>query len=205
MESIAGNIHKRIVKHGKGCVFTPADFLDLGSRQAVDLAIHRLVKKGILRRIAHGLYDYPLVDPDIGSLAPSIDAVVTALQGRDHFLILASGGYSANQLGLSEHIPMKVVFYTDGPERDIVLGKRKIMFKHTTPRVMATANRISGHVIQALRHLGKEHITEDIIVKLRKRLSRAEKQQLLQDIRYAPAWVGAIIRRISENEESHND
>ena len=202
MESIEVKIYKRIDKRGQGCVITPADFLDLGSRQAVDLALHRLVKKGILRRIARGLYDYPHVDPDIGALAPSIDAVVAAVQGRDHTSIQASGGYAANQLGLSEQVPMKIVFHTDGPVRRIALGKRTIVFKHTTPRIMATANRISGQVIQALRHIGKEHIDDVIIAKLRKPLSRSDKQQLLQDIRYAPAWVGAIMRCIAGDEES---
>jgi len=202
MESIEYKIQRRIDECGKGCVVTPADFLDLGSRPAVDLALHRLVKKGILRRIARGLYDYPHIDPDLGSLAPSIDAVVTAVQGRDHTSIQASGGYAANQLGLSEQVPMKIVFHTDGPERRVVLGKRTIVFKHTTPRIMATANRISGQVIQALRHIGKEHADNMVITRLRQRLSRSEKKQLLQDIRYAPAWVGAIMRRIADDEES---
>ncbi|MEI7831954.1 MAG: DUF6088 family protein [bacterium] len=200
MESIEKNIQKRIEECGKGCVFTPAEFLDMGSRQAVDLALHRLVKKGIVRRITRGLYDYPIVDSNLGILAPPIDAIVTAVQERDHTLIQASGGYAANQLGLSEQVPMKIVFYTDGPVRRIELGKRSILFKHTTPRVMATANRISGQVIQALRHIGKEHIDDAIIAKLRNRLSLPDRQQLLQDIRYAPAWVGAIMRNIAEEK-----
>ena len=127
MESIEFKIQKRIAdERGQGCVVTPADFLDLGSRQAVDLALHRLVKKGILRRIARGLYDYPHVDPYLGALIPSIDAVVAAVQGRDHTSIQASGGYAANQLGLSDQLPMKIVFHTDGPVRRIALGKRTI-------------------------------------------------------------------------------
>jgi predicted transcriptional regulator of viral defense system len=202
MESIEQKIHQRINERGQGSVITPADFLDLGSRQAVDLALHRLVKKGTLRRIARGLYDYPRVDSDLGPLAPSIDAVVAAVQGRDHTAIQASGGYAANQLGLSDQVPMKIVFHTDGPERRVALGKRMIVFKHTTPRIMATANRISGQVIQALRHIGKAHVDEMMIARLRQRLSRSEKQQLLQDIRYAPAWVGAIMRRIADDEET---
>jgi predicted transcriptional regulator of viral defense system len=202
MESIEQKISQRINTRGQGSVVTPADFLDLGSRQAVDLALHRLVKKGTLRRIARGLYDYPRVDPELGPLAPSIDAVVAALQGRDHTTIQAAGGYAANQLGLSDQVPLKIVFYTDGPERRVALGKRIIVFKHTTPRRMATANRMSGLVIQALRHIGKAHVDAMIIARLRQRLSRSEKQQLLQDSRYAPAWVGAIMRRIADDEET---
>ena len=43
----------------------PVDFLDLGSRQAVDLALHRLVHKGTIRRLARGLYDYPILPEEL--------------------------------------------------------------------------------------------------------------------------------------------
>ena len=74
MQSIDSKILSRIYGRGKGCVVTPGDFLDLGSRQAVDLALHRLAKKGTLRRLARGLYDYPRIDMDLAPLSPTTDA-----------------------------------------------------------------------------------------------------------------------------------
>ena len=41
-------------------VWTPVDFLDLGSRVNVDKVLQRLVAAGTLRRIDRGLYDTPL-------------------------------------------------------------------------------------------------------------------------------------------------
>jgi len=196
MQSIDSKILSRIYGRGKGCVATPGDFLDLGSRQAIDLALHRLVKKGTLRRLTRGLYDYPRIDPDLGLVSPTIDAVAKALKGRDNIRLQPSGGYAANLLGLSEQVPAKVVFFTDGPARRIQLGKQVIIFKHTTPRAMATAGRVSGLVIQALRYLGRKHIDDSIIAWLQKQLKDNEKRQLLYDIRNAPAWIAAIIRRI---------
>ena len=200
MQSIDSRILSRIYGRGKGCVFTPGDFLDLGSRQAVDLALHRLAKKGTLRRLARGLYDYPRVDADLGPLSPTTDAVVKALKGRDNILLQPSGGYAANQLGLSDQVPMKIVFLTDGPARHVQLGKQVIMLKHTTPRVMATAGRVSGLVIQALRHIGQRHVDDLTVAHLRKRLSGDDRKQLLRDIRYAPAWIAAILRRVAGPE-----
>jgi hypothetical protein len=202
MQSIDSKVLNRIYGRGKGSVFTPTDFLDLGSRQAVDLVLHRLVKNGILRRIARGLYDYPRLDPDLGPLSPNIEAVVKALKGRDKIRLQPSGAYAANLLGLSEQLPTKVVLLTDGPNRRIQLDKQVIILKHTTTRVMATAGRISGLVIQALRYIGQRHIDESTINILRKRLSGEEKKQLLQDIRYAPAWIANIFRRVAQQEES---
>ncbi len=200
MQSIDSKILSRIYGRGKGCVVTPGDFLDLGSRQAVDLALHRLAKKGTLRRLARGLYDYPRTDPDLGPLSPTTDAIVKALKGRDRILLQPSGGYAANLLGLSDQVPMKIVFLTDGPARRVQLGKQVIMLKHTTPRAMATAGRVSGLVIQALRHIGQRYVDDAIVARLQKRLSDDDRKQLLQDIRYASAWIAAILRRVAGPE-----
>jgi hypothetical protein len=197
MQSIDSRILSRIYGRGKGCVVTPGDFIDLGSRQAVDLALHRLAKKGTLRRLARGLYDYPRIDPVLGILAPTIDAIVKALKGRDKILLQPSGGYSANLLGLSDQVPMKIVFLTDGPARRVQIGKQVIMLKHTTPRAMATAGRISGLVIQALRYIGQRHSGDAVMAGMQKRLSAEDKKQLLKDLRYAPAWIAAIMRRVA--------
>jgi len=197
MQSIDSKIVNRIYGRGKGCVVTPGDFLDLGSRQAIDLALHRLVKKGTLRRLSRGLYDFPSIDRDLGPLSPTIDAVAKALKGRDNIRLQPSGGYAANLLGLSEQVPTKVIFLTDGPARRVQLGKQVIVLKHTTPRAMATAGRTSGLVIQALRFIGQRHVDDSIIARLQKQLSDADKKQLHQDIRHAPAWIAAIIRRVA--------
>jgi hypothetical protein len=176
--------------------------MDLGSRQAVDLALHRLAKKGTLRRLARGLYDYPRTDSDLGLLSPTTDAIVKALKGRDKILLQPSGGYAANLLGLSAQVPMKIVFLTDGLSRRVQIGKQVIVLKHTTPRAMATAGLISGLVIQALRHLGQGHVDDAVVARLQKRLSSDDKKQLLKDVRYAPAWIVAILRRVAGPAEN---
>lgn len=202
MQSIDSKILNRIYGRGKGCVVTQGDFLDLGSRQAVDLALHRLVKKGTLRHLARSLYDYPRQDPDLGLLFPTLDAIAKALKGRDNIVLQPSGGYAANLLGLSDQVPMKIVFLTDGPARKVQIGKTTILLKHTTPRSMATAGRVSGLVIQALRHLGQRHVTDETVSVLQKRLSADDKKQLLKDVRYAPAWIAAIMRRVARQEDA---
>ena len=58
MDSLEKRIHSRIQHKGKGWCFTPRAFHDIGSTGAVRIALHRLVKKGEVRRLARGLYDY---------------------------------------------------------------------------------------------------------------------------------------------------
>ncbi len=180
-------------------MFTHKQFVDLGNRTAVASALKRQKRAGTIRQLARGLYDYPRHNPNLGVLAPSVDAVAAALKGRDAIRLQPSGGYAANLLGLSEQIPMKVVFLTDGPSRQMVIGKQGIILKRTTPRNMATAGKISGLVIQALRYLGRQHMDDAIIQRLRNRLSSDEKKQLVKDFRFMPDWIADIMRKIAQS------
>lgn len=100
-------------------------------------------------------------------------------------------------LGLSTQVPVRTVFLTDSRSREVKLGKREVVLKNTSTRQMATAGRISGTVIQALRWIGRRQFDEGMIQNLRRRLTDADKQQLLKDLRYAPAWIAEVMREIS--------
>ena len=199
-QSIDSQILQRVKTRGRGWVFTASNFVDLGSRDAVDKTLSRQSQAGIIRKLARGIYDYPRKDPQLGLLSPSIDAIAKALQGRDAIRLQPSGGYAANLLGLSDQVPTKIVFLTDGTPRWIQIGKLQIVLKRTTPRNMMTAGKISGLVIQALRHLGQRHVDDHVLTTLRRRLSDADKRQLLKDFRYASAWIARFMRQIADTE-----
>jgi hypothetical protein len=165
------------------------------------MALTRLSRKGRIRRLARGLYDYPAQHPKIGTLSPSLDALAKALVGRDAIRLQPSGAYAANLLGLSEQVPMRVVFLTDGPNRHVRIGNQEIHLKRTTPRNMATAGRTSGLVIQSLRYLGQRRVDSTVIQALKQRLNTSEKAGLIKDIRFAPAWIAAVIRQIAAQDE----
>ena len=200
--STDSKILRRIKSCKRGGVFTPDSFADLGTRRAVDLALMRHRKSGLIRQLARGLYDYPKTDPQFGPLQPSTDDIANALAGRDATRLQPSGAYAANLLGLSTQVPMKVVYLTDGRPRTVQIGKRQIILKRTTPRNMATAGRSSGLVIQALRHLGRKNVDQHIIAQLDRQLDDRARKQLMQDIRYAPAWIADIIRILAAQEST---
>lgn len=201
-KTIYKSVLSRIHGHGRGWVFTPTHFKDLGSRTAVATALKRYKDNRTIRQLARGLYDYPRIDPQLGVLAPSMDQVVAALEIRDALRLQPSGAYAANLLGLSDQVPMKIVFLTDGPSRKLRVGNREIQLRRTTPRNMATAGRISGTVIQALRWLGKKNVDNRAVAILKKRLDAGDKSKLLKDIRYAPIWIAEIIRDIAGGDTS---
>jgi len=196
-QSIEKSTTSRIYGRGRGSVFTPNDFLDLGSRDAIDQSLHRLTELGTIRRIARGLYHYPESHRLLGEVAPAIEAVAKALASSEHVKLQPSGAYAANLLGLSEQVPAKVVFLTSGRARKVKLGKLVIELRPTTPRRVAAAGRTSGLVLAALLYFGKAHVTPERIAHLRKTLSAEDRKQLLADLPNAPAWLHLHLRTIA--------
>jgi hypothetical protein len=196
-QSIESRIVYRIRGSGRGSVVVPKDFLDLGSRAAVGLTLHRLAKKGLIRRLARGVYDFPKQHPLLGTLSPSAETIAHALAGRDHTRLQPAGAYAANALGLSEQVPAKAVFLTDGPSRTVKIGPMTIQLRRTTPRNMAAAGRLSGLLIQALRELGKDHVTPAHVARLKRTLSAEQRGELLKDLTLAPAWMHPIFRQLA--------
>jgi hypothetical protein len=131
-----------------------------------------------------------------------VDAVVKALAERDHVKLQPFGGYAANLLRLSEQVPARLVFLTDGKSRKVQYGKQTLELRQASPRMMAGAGRITGLVIAGLRYVGKENITPERVQHLRKLLSPGDRRQLMKDITLAPAWMHPCIRAIAGGEES---
>ena len=186
-----------IFGHRGGWVFTPRDFSQLGDPRSVGMALTRLSRKGIIRQLARGLYDYPIDHPSFGRIPPSADAVAKALAKRDASRLQPTGAYAANILGLSEQVPTRIVFLTDGPSRRVKFGQQEIVLKGTTPRNMATAGRKSGTIIQALRHIGQRNVNDKTLAIIRRQLTKQDRAQLLTDLRHAPGWVAEILRQLA--------
>lgn len=198
--SIDGTIMKRIQSHGRGWVFTPNHFDDLAVKSTVTTILKRHTDRGAIRNLARGLYDYPREDSQFGKLLPSNDAIVKALVERGGIRVQPSGAYAANLLGLSTQVPMKAVYLTDGRSKVIQIGKREIQLRKTTPKSMAAAGKVSVLVIQALKHIGKDQVDDEIIAKLHSRLDVEARKQLIKDIRSAPAWIADIIRNLAATQ-----
>ena len=201
-QSIESEIFSRIKRWGRGSVVLPANFLDLGSRQAVGVALHRLEKTKSIRRLSRGVYDYPIDDPLLGELSPTIEAITKALSQRDRLRLQPSGAYALNLLGLSEQVPAKIVFLTEGESRTLKIGPMTIQLRRTTPRNMATSGRLSGLIIQAFRSLGKDHVTKARIEKLKSTIPLKQRKDLLKDIALAPAWMHSIFHELAESQSN---
>jgi hypothetical protein len=197
-QALVQQILSRIYGHKRGWVFSPLHFLDLGNDVGIRKSLQGLCDQGTIRRLTRGLYDYPERHPQLGDLTPSAEQIAQALAGKEGLRIQPSGAYAVNVLGLSTQVPAKAVFLTDGAERTITVGNRTIQLKRTTPKNMAAAGRTSGLVIQALRYLGRDRVDDSVVERLAQRLSKDDRQELMKDIQYAPAWIGDVFRRLAK-------
>ena len=203
MTRMADRILKRVSAHGRGrWVCTPKDFLDLGSREAVDQALSRLIKAGQLRRVGHGLYDMPRMSDVLKRPAPvDLDAAIAALARRDGVRIMPDGLAAANQLGLTNALPAKASYVTDGSSRTVKIDGRTVRFRHAGPSVMQWAGKPSAPVVQALRWLGPEAAADAQVVSILSRhLPDTVKRDLFQNSRYLPGWALPLARNITADQ-----
>lgn len=196
-DSVDTQVLQRIQVNGPGWVFTPQDFADLGSRDAVATALRRHKAAGSIRLLGRGLYDVPRHHEMFGVLWPEIESIAKALERKDGIRLQPTGVYAANLLGLSEQVPAQVVFLTDGATRTVKVGPTQITLKRTTPRHMAAAGRLGGLVIQALRSFGRPHVGPQHVKRLRERIPAEQRAALLDDLALAPAWMHPILREVA--------
>ena len=200
--SIQSAILSRIRAPKKPRVWTADDFADIGSRSAVDLALHRLVSTDNVRRIARGLYDVPTINSLTGKpTSPDPQDVIDALTRKGKVRILVDGITAANDLGLTNAVPARIEVLTDGRLRPIKLGNLTIDFHYAAPSRLYWAGRPAMRFVQALHWLRDMLPSDD--GSLRKRLVSILRdpdhgQSIQDDLRSGlsalPEWMRVIVR-----------
>lgn len=199
--TVQDDILSRIRSQGRGKVFIPKDFLDLGSRDAADQSLSRLVRSGDILRLGRGLYHYPRKSDRLGiPLGPDLDEIADALARQTGSRVVPSGAVAANRLGLSTQVPAKPVYLSDGRTRQVKIGNTTIQIRHAAPKELPVGSRTSAMVFQALRHLGQAAVDDKVIGQIRRALSPDQRRGLLQDARYTTDWIAAAVRQIAQEE-----
>lgn len=196
MENTEKQIIEEIKKAKSGQIFFNEDFRDKGTADAVKVALHRLVKRNVLRRIARGIYAKPyyseLIEKEV---TPGAEEIAKAIALRDKARIIPTGVYALNALGLSTQVPMKLVYLTDAAPRKMRIGKATILFKRTTAKNLSYLSELSMLVVQALKELGNGKVTEDEKNKIIRLLKKVDYNQLKHDIGIAPQWIAEIMAK----------
>lgn len=204
MSALKSHISALIEAAEPGYVWVPSDFAQLGSRDAIDKALQRMVQAGALRRIDRGLYDRPKVNSlTKRPTTPDYRAVAEAIARRDHLRLLVDGMTAANDLGLTDAVPARVTLHTDTRRRAIQLDKLTIEFKQTAPSRLYWAGRPAMRIVQALHWLKDTLASERSLIlnKLTKVLTdpvhgTTIRQDLLEGFNILPAWMQSVLREL---------
>jgi len=189
---------RRIQRRGKGWAFSARDFADLGSRSTVDSALHRLERRSSIRRVIRGVYDRPQFSELLSTeLSPDIDQVAQALARNFGWRIQPSGAVAQNLLRLSTQVPARAVYLSDGPNRSYRIGRTALVFDHTALKEAGFRLPESRLIVQALKSLGQEHVTPEVISKIREWLAPNLRARMLADTETATGWVYAALRQIA--------
>ncbi len=201
MESVDNKILSSIKKCGRGKVFFPSQFARFGTPSRVQKAMEQLVAKGELIRVARGIYCYPKIDRvyGLGVIAPAIEDIAAAIARKDKSSLAPTGEYAQFVLGLTQQMPMNVVYLTDGVSRKLILdGGMTVQFRRSSPKTFKFRNKTALLVNNALRSIGKENVTDEQLARIKTILQEQNPMSVLQDLDKMPAWIRLIVSKVYE-------
>ncbi len=201
IQTIESKVFAKIKKARRGTLFFIDDFIRFGNTKTIGKTLDRLSKEGELKRLAPGIFYRPEISGYIGELTPGIEDVARAIARRDKARIVPTGAYALNKLGLSTQVPMNIVYYTDGSARKVKIGNNTITFKKTSPKNLGAIGSISKLVIQALKSIGKESVSQQVVQHVQSLLRNEKITALEHDIRLAPEWIRQIMKPTLKNLE----
>ncbi|MDR0367652.1 MAG: type IV toxin-antitoxin system AbiEi family antitoxin domain-containing protein [Bacteroidales bacterium] len=204
LKTIEDRILAKIKKSKRGTLFFNENFICYGTSEAIRRTLARLVEKGEIVRLTGGLYVRPEIDKIKGKVLPGIDDIAAAFAQRDKAKIVPTGNYVLNKLGLSTQEPEVFEYLTNGTTRNIRIGNCAISLVRASQKNVDAIGKISRLVIQALKTIGKENISQTQIEQIQDILSKEKISYLEHDLRVAPVWIEKIfwqtIHKLKEKE-----
>ncbi len=192
------NVFYFISGHGRGWAFSSNDLIKKFERQQIDNVLSDLVKAKKIRRVSRGIYDYPKYSELLQKeLSPDIEQVARAIGRKFNWRIEVSGESALNILNLSTQIQAKYIYLSDGPNKSYKLfNDVEIEFKKSVLKDIGFKYKESSLIVQALKSLGKEHITDEIIEIIKEQIEPKMYEKILKDTQSTTVWVYETIKQI---------
>jgi len=201
-QSIENKVISRIYGRGRGWAFTKTDFVAEFGEVNIHRALSSLTKAGKIRRVCRVVYDYPRYSELLDrQLSPDLDQVAHALARKFNWRIQPSGDAALNLLGLSTQVPGRWIYLSDGPSREYEIGNHSLVFKKSALKDVGFKYRESGLVVQALKALGREHVDQKVVERIRQQLESKAYDRILRDTRSVTGWVYEAIKQICKEAD----
>lgn len=190
-------IRERITNSKRGTVFIISDFEDIAQIPTIKKVLSRLVEDETIRRVMRGIYEYPHYNAFLNEyVAPSPHEVAKGLGRNFGWTIVPYEDAALNMLGLSTQVPASWTYASNGPYKEYAYGNVTIKFKHIANKDITNLSAKSALVVQALKAIGRDRITEDVIEKFSDILTQEEKESMLKETKRSSAWISGTIKEI---------
>ena len=201
MSSYMEIISKKINGFDSHKVFFANDFLDIASNATVRQILKRLADEDKIKRVIDGFYYNPRYSEIIGEYeAVSIHELALAIARKYNWNIAPYNSTALNLLGLSTQVPTHYKYISSGRYKEYKIGDTILEFKKVNPGEIANMSLKTATVIQAIKSLGKENITNEVIQKIRENLTEKERIDLTNESKSVPSWIYEVIREICEGQ-----
>lgn len=195
---VAALIRQHVGLAQEGVLFRAALFLEHGSRAAVDQALSRLARAGVLVRVARGLYLRPKHNRFVGLVLPQPGQVAEAFANLSGARVEVQGAEAARRLGLSTQVPLQPIFVTSGPAKRLRLGALEVVLRHAAPGRLNFAGTPVGLALAALRYLGRGAVNQNALETAHRRLPPGALDALAEKQPGVPAWLARAVRAFND-------
>ncbi|HHR3324197.1 TPA: DUF6088 family protein [Streptococcus pyogenes] len=201
MNSYLDQIKNRINDFDSRKVFINNDFLDIAGNETVRRTLNQLVSENKIKRVINGFYYNPKYSELIGEYeAVSIHELALAIARKYNWNIAPYNSTALNLLGLSTQVPTHYKYISSGRYKEYKIGDTVLEFKKVNPGEIANMSLKTATIIQAIKSLGKENITSEVMQKIRENLTEKERIDLMNESKSVPAWIYEVIREICEGQ-----
>ena len=185
---VVNDIRERVSSAKNGTLFFNNSFPEYDD-EYVGKILSDLVKSGDLHHLSRGVY-LKTDQTRFGLVYPPVSEIASAIAERDKAQILPTGATALNLLGLSTQMPMNPVFLTSGSARTITVDGRMITFKRAVPKNFAIKGKIRSLIVQALKYIGENNITEEDRLAIGDLIRRdTDIVNLSKDLQMMPSWI----------------
>lgn len=186
--------------------FSCYDFTDLASYKTISKCLERLEDSATIRRIIQGIYSLNAFDDVLKlPIMPSVNDVVNCLARKHRWIICPTGNLALNVMGLSSQVPALYSYLSTGPYRDYMIYGMPVLLKRTMARELIDYSHKTQLLIQCIKTIGKDNITEEEVATLKNKLSDIDKKKALEETTVIQAWIRKIIVLICEEKSDEKN
>ncbi len=177
MDFLADRILARAAQLAEGTPVSTGTFLDMETRPAMRSC-------GFFGRSSYfasgGIYVVPVVSR-FGSSAPAPHRLVEQLSRQSGEDIVPSGATTANALGLTTQVPVRIVYWTSGRSRKLNLGKLIVHLERSCPCV------------------GWPERVHIVLKEIERKVPRTDMVKVAQQVSRLPKWLARALKQTADS------